>query len=873
MKAVQRRHSWRQNLKDLTALSETLIGYQGLGDLYIQIAQRITQIFSARSCLIMLYDSKTRTFEIRSEYGAHSRDPQLRRFQADLENLRPWNFLIQGTLFSNSASTDERLLTEFVHNYGVKRVILAPMIVHDRLVGLIAVMNKRGKFTEFDSYLASIIAYQTGNIVTNARLMAEEKRRVEQIRMLSDLAHRINSTLVPEEIMEEVLRAAIKSLGMKEIAIYMPSEDGSILHIAACTGPSTKLISEQGYIQSVNAGLIGKCYRTGKSLLSNNCMQDPVFLQHPLITTYSEMCVPVRRDGKVLAVLDVESSDPDAFTEEDLLTVETLADQLAVAFTNAMVLENERKHNVQLLLLSDLISEISSIRDPNEIVKTTVERIKQRFQYYFIAIGLVDREAGLIKDWYHLPAFDNVTEEIRKGVPITQGLTGRVVRTGKTLMIGNVKQSQDYLNILSEVRSEMVVPVKIGDTIIGIIDLESDLQNAFDESDRLSMETLAHALSTAIQNANSYRELEKINAQLEETARMKDEIIQIVAHDFRSPLTVIRGYMDHLLKKDVWKDDRQKEIMETVSFQAQRLQRLAEATLKASRLDSGDISFSYEKMDFGSFLQRLVYPWSEKHTFVLDAAPDLPLVRADAGRLQEVMENILSNAIKYSPHGGNITIHARKAKRDDLSPDLTLNDAPAYLLVSVIDEGIGIPKEKKELLFRRFTRLHDIRRIEGIGLGLYIAKKMIETHGGAIWAEDRDKGACFMFALPGLADQTGEDTLLIIDDDIHTLRMLHRSITQLGYDVITAAEGKEAMDKVVRFHPRLVVVDILMPGMSGDDLIRQLREAAGSADIPIIVFTGQRDYRPAPEYSNIPVISKNAGVDALAVKIREVIGD
>lgn len=868
---MPRRHSWRQNLKDLTALSETLISYTDLGDLCNQLAQRITQILGARTCVIMLYDSKRRIFEMRSEHGTRARDAQLLRYPTDQEHPRPWNFRTQGTLFSNAAATDERIDPKFVHNYRIRNVILAPMIVHNKLIGLIAVINKRAKFTEFDSYLASLIAYHAGNIVTNARLMSEEKRRVERIRMLSEMAHRINSSLVQDEILENMLRAVVKSLGVREVAVYIPSDDESFLHMSACTGPSSKVIKEQGYIQPINSGLIGKCYRTGKSILCNNCLQDPLFLAHPLIHTQSEMCIPVQREGKVLAVLDVESPLPDAFRDEDLMTLETLSDQLAVAFTNALIIESERKHNVQLLLLSELVSEISLIRDPKEIVKITVERIKQRFKYYFVAIGRIDEDGAVIKDWYHLPRFDAVTEELRDGIPIQRGLTGRAARTGKTVIVSDIRKSGEYLNLLPEIRSEMAIPVKLGDSVVAVLDLESDLRNAFDESDRLSMETLAHALSTAIQNAYSYQALELINEQLAETARMKDEIVQIVAHDFRSPLTVIRGYMDHLLKKDVWKDQRQKEIMETVSLQAQRLQRLAEATLKASRLDSGDISFSYEKVDFTSFLQRLVFPWSEKHSFVMDAEKDLPLIRADAGRLQEVMENLLSNAIKYSPQGGKVTIRARKAQRSELPADVDLPESESYLVVSVSDEGIGIPHEKRELLFRRFTRLHEIRRIEGIGLGLYIAKRMIDTHGGRIWLEDGDKGACFTFALPALEQDSGKDTILIIDDDIHTLRMLHRAVSQIGYEVITAAEGQEAMEKLVRFRPRLIVVDILMPVMSGDELIRRLRETSTMNDIPIIVFTGQRDFHPAPEHSSIPVISKNSGIDALTAKIREVL--
>src|SRR5262249_1875315 len=161
------------------------------------------------------------------------------------------------------------------------------------------------------------------------------------------------------------------------------------------------------------------------------------------------------------------------------------------------------------------------------------------------------------------------------------------------------------------------------------------------------METLSYALSTAFQNADTFGRLAQMNKQLAETNRMKEEIVQMVAHDFRSPLTVIRGYMDYLLKKGKWTDEKQKEIWKTVSLQAQRLQNLAEATLKASRLDSGDIAFNFEKIDFNSFLERLIFPWSERHHFLVRVDEALPLVRADAERLQEVLENLLSNAIKY----------------------------------------------------------------------------------------------------------------------------------------------------------------------------------------------------------------------------------
>ncbi|HJZ13392.1 MAG TPA: GAF domain-containing protein, partial [Acidobacteriota bacterium] len=664
-----------------------------------------------------------------------------------------------------------------------------------------------------------MIAHQTGIILTNARLLEETKHRTEQISLLNETAKKINSSLVLDDILENAISVVQKTLRMNEIAVYIPAEDESILEMRACSGHFHKQIKEQGYIQSVQMGFLGNAFRNAKTVYSNDCRNHPLFLPHPLIPTQSEACIPVKRADKVLAVLNVESPDLNAFSSGDILTLETLADQLAIAFHNAVVYESEHKHNDQILLLSELISELALIVDRDMIMKTTVERIKHRFQYYFLAAGFVNEEAKVIEHWYYSPKFEILKDAIRQ-IPIDKGLVGKAVRTGKSILVRDTAQSEDYLKVLDEVRSELVTPVKMGDRVVAVLDLESDRVGAFDESDQVIMEILANALSTALQNADSYSRMERINKQLADVAKMKDEIVQIVAHDFRSPLTVIRGYMDFLLKRGDWKDEKQKEIMETVSLQAQRLQKLAEATLKASRLDAGDIAFSYEKLDFKSFLQRLIFPWSEKHKFVVTTEPNLPLVKADAGRLHEVIENLLSNAIKYSPDGGTIEVSARKTAPSELPPDLFADSSNAFLLVSVSDEGIGIPQDKRRLLFQRFTRIHENRRIEGIGLGLYIAKKMIETQGGRIWLEDKEKGTRFCFAIPAHEDDSEKESILVVDDDVHTLRLLHKALSDAGYDVVTATEGKEALDKVARFHSRLVICDALMPGISGLELIQ-----------------------------------------------------
>lgn len=854
-------------------MTETLLSAKDLPELYGQLTERIAQITGGRACLIAQYDSVSKSFVTQlPTYRAKERDGLPLIYKVNPEKHKLWNFRLQGTLLSNNAATDPRVDNYFAKNYKAKSCLISPMIVQNKLMGLIVIMNKPKGFTEFDSYLASLIGFQAGVIISNALLMEDEKRRVKQIALLNETARSINSSLVLEDILQRAMDAVVSILKKNEVGVYIPNEERTRVHLIACCGPLHKKIMEQGYVQSVDRGLIGMAFQKASTVYSNDCKNDPRFLVHPMIHTNSEVCIPVKRENYVLALINVESPEINGFSSYDILFLETLADQLAVAFHNATVYQRERKYRNQMHLLSELISELALVLDVKLIAKTTVERIKQRFEYYFVAFGWVDEERRVIKDWYYLPRFPQLEQPSQtEEFPFDSGLVGLCARTGKTVVVQDVTRSQDYFNVLPDVKSEMVTPVKVGDSVVALLDLQTVRMNGFDESDQTIMETLAHALSTTIQNANSYHRLERINTKLAETSRMKDEIVQIVAHDFRSPLTVIRGYMDYLLKKGEWKDEKQKEIMNTVSLQALRLQKLAEATLKASRLDSGDISYSFEKLDFVSFIQRLIFPWSEKHKFVVDVTNNLPLIKADAGRLQEVIENLVSNAIKYSPDGGKIEILATRVKASDLPVELGMESTADLLKVCVSDEGIGIPPEKRDLLFQRFSRVHENRRIEGIGLGLYIAKKMVDMHGGRIWVEPLAKGTRFCFAIPAFEETVSEDNIMLVDDDVNTLRILHKTISELGYEVVTATDGNEALEKLRRFRPLLIILDVLMPGMDGLELLHRLRENPETEAIPVIVFTGKNDVFLPRELGAVSVVSKNAGVSALKACIEQVL--
>jgi signal transduction histidine kinase len=584
------------------------------------------------------------------------------------------------------------------------------------------------------------------------------------------------------------------------------------------------------------------------------------------------LLAPMIISGEVTGLL-ILANRRGGFDEFHVEVASLFAAQTALLLTNFQLQQEEQRRSKQLSLLNQLVTELSLIRDSQQVLRMAAEQICKQFSYYMVATGWVDESKREIRFVHVISRKQKDSPVEYLPVPFHRGLVGKAVNSGKTLFAGNLSSEKDEFLFLPEVKSEMACPVKIGDTVVAVLDIQSDQRDAFDDSDRLVIETISSALGSAIQNANAYQNLEKINAQLEEASRMKDEVLQIVAHDFRSPLTVIRGYLDQIIRKEKWLDIQQKEILLTVSQQAFRLQTLADATLKASRFDSGDIPFSFEKTDFTSFLRNLLLPWSEKHNFAVKTPKDLPLVKADGGRLQEAMENLISNAIKYSPDGGDISIRVRKILREEIPSDLKM-DVPHgnFVLVSISDNGIGIPPEKKDLLFRRFARIHDSRRIEGAGLGLYITKKIIEAHGGRIWLQEQKKGSCFCFALPEYVPNPGSESILIVEDDAHILRLLHRAVSNLGYEVISAWNGREALDKVFRFQPRLIITDLMLPEINGEELIRRLRVSKETSSIPIIVFTGKRDFDQERAAENkARVVFKNQGVDKLLAVIQELL--
>jgi len=288
--------------------------------------------------------------------------------------------------------------------------------------------------------------------------------------------------------------------------------------------------------------------------------------------------------------------------------------------------------------------------------------------------------------------------------------------------------------------SAAAVPLIIDGEPAGVLAVGDAKPRAFDAADVALLEAVAGQLAASIRSARLLERARGTNAQLMELDRLKSDFISIVSHDFRSPLAsiILAAKGAQRLEPDT-PPQVLAEHMGIIVDQATRLSQLAEDTLSITRIESGQLSYHFTIVDLGEAIANAVaaVPPGRRHTIETAVDPAASRARADATKVRQVIQNLVSNAVRYSPAGGKVLVRTRDGGNDGVE-------------VSVSDEGIGIPEEQMGRLFQKFSRVDTpaARGIKGAGLGLWICREIVRAHGGRIWAErNPDRGTTFRFLL------------------------------------------------------------------------------------------------------------------------------
>ena len=336
-------------------------------------------------------------------------------------------------------------------------------------------------------------------------------------------------------------------------------------------------------------------------------------------------------------------------------------------------------------------------------------------------------------------------------------------------------------------------------------------------------------------------------APLEEMERSRAEFLSLVSHELRAPLSSIKGSAATV--RDASPAPDLAEILQffrIIEEQADHMRGLISDLLDAGRIEAGSLSVTPEPAQVADLVDQARTTFlsgGDRHTLLIDLPPDLPRVLADRRRIVQVLNNLFSNASRHSPETFPIRVSA-------------VQDG-VYLAISVSDEGRGIPPEQLPHLFRKYARVGDSDGgIRGSGLGLAICKGLVEAHGGRIRAESSGAGlgARFTFTIP-VAEETGNRAaavaagsssrppregrkrphILVVDDDPLTLRFVRDALSAAGYSPLVTGDPHVVPHLIKTKKPQLVLLDLMLPGTDGIELMEQVPEMA---DLPVIFISG-----------------------------------
>ena len=511
--------------RELAALIEFGRGMSAtleISEVLKRVAQRAAQICGAHRCTILMLSEDGQTLTpLMSQFSDGHLDDKLWQLFQDASYPMPAAQIGESQTVIGERQPvfiDEieiaRLPPQWIEPFGVKSVLIVPLVSQDRVVGAMALdcAEEGCRFTEVQVNLAMAIASQAAVAIENARLYEETRRRAEELATLEGIAHELTTTLdyqrVLDLVLDKALAATSASIGL--VAVFDRRSDG--LLVLTSRGFPPEFVERYRHTSwRVERGIVGRVARTGESVLVPDVTRDADYHSVVAEVIRSELVVPIRLEGRVMGVLDLESTELGGFDRDDQRFIEHLAKHASVAMENARLFQSEQKRASQLTVVNQVARRIASILDLDPLLHEVVQAIQVGFGYYNVTLCLLDEEAAeltvsAIAGGFEWPSLLDYRQSLGAGI------LGWVARAGKPVLANDVSRDPHYIpGFLEEglTNSELCVPLKLGDRVIGVLDVQDTQLNAFDETDLTTLETMADQIALAIETARLYGEVKR----------------------------------------------------------------------------------------------------------------------------------------------------------------------------------------------------------------------------------------------------------------------------------------------------------------------------------------------------------------------------
>jgi PAS domain S-box-containing protein len=566
-------------------------------------------------------------------------------------------------------------------------------------------------------YVAWLYEDRQSSLTNLQRRLAQSARDLDgKTQAMQQMASSLGNRVQELRTLQEGLKAISSALALREVLRLIVANASQVLEGTHCTvvllgeGHEAKDLTVQdseGEIQDAqlllfNRALIAWMARQGKSVLSEDLTRDRRFQQEARAAIVSLMAVPMFLGERVIGALSATSRTVAAFSTEDLNLLSAFADQAVVAVKNARLYEQlvqEQRQTAQLY--------------------RHVEERRSELEAILRGIGdgviVTDSDLNLLLMNPVATRIFQLRPDITSSMPLPD-------------VIPNAELVALFQEALHSKGKSEVREISLNSQDEAAVTIYQALASPF-----LDTEGRVRGLATVLRDVTAQKEIE----------RMKSNFLSVVSHELKTPLHSIKGFVDIILMGKTGRiTDTQKDFLQTVQDQATHLQNLINDLLEFSRLESGQVKLRLGEVkvaELAAVVCERLRPLAESGQIQLvnRAAPGVSPIVADQMRIEQVLSNLIDNAIKFTPPMGTVTVDA--------------SDQGEQVVVSVSDTGIGIPGGELEKIFDRFYQVQSgsTRKYRGTGLGLTICKHIVEYHQGRIWAESVEgKGSKFSFLLP-----------------------------------------------------------------------------------------------------------------------------
>jgi signal transduction histidine kinase len=513
--------------------------------------------------------------------------------------------------------------------------------------------------------------------------------RVHQRDYLLEIVRLLTEELDLEKLLERILRISVEMLAGQAGLIALKESEGWRVAAAHRIQPAflsylEPLLGEENVreldVRELNRMLKNLTYTASLGLLNGTGL-------------------PLAAHGQVIGVIFIFRNYPDLFTPNDRILLQSFADQAAIAVFNAQLYGQVSYEKQRLDALLDSAADGILILHADH----TVERCNTAFEKLFgkTREEVVGKQHSEVIHWAKEPQGTTLEEAERGGWPLTPNAT---------------------LYVEGDLKRPLPPPLPVGITYAPLLSEDGNTLAS-------SPEKRLRNIVVTVRDITHFRTAEEI----------KSTFISIVSHELRTPVALIKGYASTLRRDDAkWDRKVISESLAVIEEEADRLSRMIDDLLDASRLQAGGLSINRADVSLPALASRVAEKFttqSRKHTITTDFPDKFPVILADEPRIEQVIANLVSNSLKYAPNG-EIKISG--------------SVRPEQVVVCVSDEGPGIEAKDLPHIFDRFYRsTNAVKQTKGAGLGLYLARAIIEAHGGRIWPDPKpDSGARICFSLP-----------------------------------------------------------------------------------------------------------------------------